>query len=78
MLEESIFLLTYLSQQQKKVSKMWGKSKMSSPYAKNVYRNRLTDSHLDDLLRVGYSNYKPDISKIVKKRSQYKKHTNLK
>jgi len=40
-------------------------------YAKNVYRNRLTDSHLDDLLRVACSNYKPGISKIVKKLSQY-------
>jgi len=40
-------------------------------YAKNVYRNRLTDSHLDDLLRVACSNYKPDLSKIVKELSQY-------
>jgi len=40
-------------------------------YAKNVYRNRLTDSHLDDLLRVACSNYKPDMSKIVKKLSQF-------
>jgi len=40
-------------------------------YAKNVYRNWLTDSHLDDLLRVACSNYKPDISKIVKKLSQF-------
>jgi hypothetical protein len=32
-------------------------------YAKNVYKNRLTDSHLDDLLRVACSNYKPDILK---------------
>jgi len=29
-------------------------------YMKNAYRNRLTDSHLDDLLRVACSNYKPD------------------
>jgi len=40
-------------------------------YAKNVYRNWLTDSHFDDLLRVACSNYKPDISKIVKKLSQF-------
>ncbi|XP_025421055.1 uncharacterized protein LOC112691116 [Sipha flava] len=40
-------------------------------YAKNVYRNRLTDSHLDDLLRVACSKYKPDLSKIVKELSQY-------
>jgi hypothetical protein len=40
-------------------------------YAKNVYRNRLNDSHLDDLLKVACSNYKPDITKIVKKLSQY-------
>ncbi|KAL4135744.1 hypothetical protein QTP88_007335 [Uroleucon formosanum] len=36
-------------------------------YAKNVYRNQLTDSHLDDLLRVACSNYKPDLSKIYVK-----------
>ncbi|XP_025411815.1 uncharacterized protein LOC112684477 [Sipha flava] len=40
-------------------------------YAKNVYRNRLTDSHLDDLLRIACSKYKPDLSKIVKELSQY-------
>lgn len=42
-------------------------------YAKNVYRNRLTDSHLDDVLRVACSNYKPDLSVIVNKLSQYQK-----
>jgi hypothetical protein len=42
-------------------------------YAKNMYRNRLTDSHLDDLLRVACNNYKPDISTIVKNQSQYQK-----
>lgn len=40
-------------------------------YAKNVYRNRLTDSHLDDVLRVACSNFKPDLSKIVENLSQY-------
>lgn len=40
-------------------------------YAKNVYRNRLTDSHLDDVLRVACSNCKPDLSKIVNSLSQY-------
>lgn len=34
-------------------------------YAKNVYRSRLTDSHLDDVLRVACSNYVPDLSEIV-------------
>lgn len=42
-------------------------------YAKNVYRNRLTDSHLDDILRVACSNYKPDLSHIVQSLSQYQK-----
>lgn len=37
-------------------------------YAKNMYQNLLTDSHLDDLLAC--SNYKPNVSKIVKKLSQ--------
>lgn len=40
-------------------------------YAKNIYRSRLTDSHLDDVLRVACSNYKPDLSKIVENLSQY-------
>lgn len=41
----------------------------------NVYRNRLTDSHLDDLLGVAYSNSNPDIYEMVKKKkmSQYQK-----
>ncbi|KAF0766904.1 zinc finger BED domain-containing protein 5-like, partial [Aphis craccivora] len=30
-------------------------------YAKNVYRNWLTDSHFDDLLNVSSINYKHDI-----------------
>jgi len=42
-------------------------------YSKNVYRNRLTYSHLDDLLRVACSNYKLDLSKIVKELDQYQK-----
>jgi hypothetical protein len=32
-------------------------------HAKNVYRNWLTDSHLNDFLRVVCSTYKPDIPK---------------
>ncbi|XP_023212740.1 general transcription factor II-I repeat domain-containing protein 2-like [Centruroides sculpturatus] len=40
-------------------------------YAKNIYRNRLTDSHLDAVLRVACSSYKPDLNEIVKKCSQY-------
>lgn len=40
-------------------------------FAKNIYRNRLTDSHLDDVLRVACSNYKPDLSKIVISLSQH-------
>lgn len=39
-------------------------------YTKNVYRNKLTDSHLDDVIRVACSK-KPDLDKIVKKCSQY-------
>lgn len=42
-------------------------------YAKNVYRNRLTDSHLDDVLRVSISNYKPDLSNIVENLSRCQK-----
>ncbi|XP_071053567.1 EPM2A-interacting protein 1-like [Onthophagus taurus] len=42
-------------------------------YAKNIYRNRLTDSHLDDVLRIACTNYKPDLSQVVKKLSQYQK-----
>lgn len=35
-------------------------------YAKNVYKNRPINSHLDDLLRVACSYYKLDTPKIVK------------
>lgn len=42
-------------------------------YAKNVYRSRLTDSHLDDVLRVACSNYVSDLSKIVKSLPQCQK-----
>jgi len=53
----TLFISTYLCEST--YSKM--------KYAKNVYRNGLTDSRLNDLLRVACSNYKPDLSKIVKK-----------
>lgn len=42
-------------------------------YAKNVYRNRLTNEHLDALLRVACSNFKPDLNKIVKNLVQHQK-----
>lgn len=36
-------------------------------YSKNVNRNRLIDSHLNELLRVACSNYTSDLSKKFKK-----------
>jgi hypothetical protein len=49
-------------------------------YSKNVYRNRLTDSHLGDLLRVACSNYKPDIGMQNSEKNDLniKIHTDLK
>lgn len=41
-------------------------------YTKNVYRNKLTDSHLDDIIRIACSD-KPNFDKIMKKCSQYQK-----
>lgn len=41
-------------------------------YTKSVYRNKLTDSHLDDIIRVA-CNDKPDIDKVLKKCSQFQK-----
>ncbi|CAK1596116.1 unnamed protein product [Parnassius mnemosyne] len=41
-------------------------------YIKTVYRNKLTDSHLDDVIRTAYSD-KPDIEKVLKKCLQYQK-----
>ncbi|XP_022127415.2 general transcription factor II-I repeat domain-containing protein 2-like [Pieris rapae] len=43
-------------------------------YAKNVYRSRLTDPHLDDVLRIACSNYVPDLTKIVKLLQCQKSH----
>jgi len=40
--------------------------------------NHLIDSYLDDLMRVAYNNNKSDLSKIVKKSSRIKSHTNSK
>ncbi|XP_028170983.1 general transcription factor II-I repeat domain-containing protein 2-like [Ostrinia furnacalis] len=39
-------------------------------YIKNLYRNKLTDSHLDDVIRLACSD-KPDLDKVMKKRSQF-------
>ena len=41
-------------------------------YTKNVYRNKLTDSHLDDVIMLACSN-KPDLDNVLKKCSQYQK-----
>lgn len=41
-------------------------------YAKNIYRNKLTDSHLDDVIRLACSN-KPDLNKVLKMCSQFQK-----
>lgn len=45
---------------------------------KNVYKNRFTDARLNDILTVSCSNYKYDLSKILKKFFNIKHKTNLK
>ena len=42
-------------------------------YAKNLYRNQLSDSHFDNVLRIICNNHKPDSSKIVQCLCQRKK-----
>jgi len=42
-------------------------------YAKNVYRNRITDAHLDAVLRIACTTYIPDFSEIVNELNQTQK-----
>lgn len=34
-------------------------------FIKNKYRNRLTDDHLDSCIRLGITNYEPDVKKLT-------------
>ncbi|XP_022181893.1 general transcription factor II-I repeat domain-containing protein 2B-like [Myzus persicae] len=44
-------------------------------FIKNKYRNRLSDVHLDDLLRLSTSNTPVDINKIIKQTERYRPST---
>ena len=44
-------------------------------FIKNKYRNRLSDVHLDDLLRLSTSNTTVDINKIIKETERYRPST---
>jgi hypothetical protein len=43
-------------------------------YIKNRYRSRLTDDHLDTLMRISCTNYTPDFKKIVKNKTCHFSH----
>lgn len=50
-------------------------SKLS--FIKNKFRNRLTDEHLDDLLRLSKTKTSVGINKIVKQTERYRPSTSI-
>ena len=68
---------------QKKILLMFGLTYLceqlfySMKFTKNKLRTKITDNHLNDVLKIAYSSISPDISKLAQKKSSRSKSTIL-